>query len=77
MKEILKVGLLIINRLSFMCVLLFGATGIVYELLGPGRYEKILAKLRINWSFERIWLFVFVCLIISLVTYLLRKKLSG
>lgn len=60
-----------------MCVLLFGATGIVYELLGPGRYEKILAKLRINWSFERIWLFVFVCLIISLVTYLLRKKLSG
>lgn len=74
MKEILRIVLLITNILSFVLVLLFGATGIIYELLGPASYEKFLAKLKIPWSFERIWLFVFVCLVILIITYFLRKK---
>lgn len=74
MREFLNIFLLIINIISFVLVLLFGASGIIYELFGPASYEKILQKLKIPWSFERIWLFMFVCLIILIITYILRKK---
>lgn len=74
MREVLRMILLITNIISFALVLLFGATGIIYELLGPANYEKMLEKLKIPWSFERIWLFMFVCLIILIITYILRKK---
>lgn len=74
MKEVLRIILLITNIISFALVLLFGVTGIIYELLGAANYEKMLKKLKIPWSFERIWLFMFVCLIILIITYILRKK---
>ena len=74
MREILRIILLITNIISFVLVLLFGASGIIYELFGPANYEKMLEKLKIPWSFERIWLFVFVFLIILIITYSLRKK---
>lgn len=74
MKEFLNIILSIINIVSFVLVLLFGTSGIIYELFGPANYEKILRKLKIPWSFERIWLFMFVCLIIMIITYILRKK---
>ena len=74
MKEFLNIILSIINIVSFVLVLLFGTSGIIYELFGPANYEKILQELKIPWSFERIWLFMFVCLIIMIITYILRKK---
>ena len=74
MRKFLNIFLLIINIISFALVLLFGASGVVYELLGPANYEKILIKLKIPWNFERIWLFMFLCLIILIITYFLRKR---
>lgn len=74
MREVLRIFLLVINVISFVLVFLFGATGIVYELLGPSGYEKMLAELKISWGFERIWRFMFVCLIILFISYFLRKK---
>ena len=35
MKEFLNIILSIINIVSFVLVLLFGASGIIYELFGP------------------------------------------
>ena len=74
MKSYLSIILFIINIVSFVFVLLFGASGIVYELFGPAKYEIILQKLKIPWSFEHIWLFMFVCPMILIITYILRKK---
>lgn len=74
MKEVLKIILLIINIISFALVALFGVTGIIYEILGPAVYEKMLIKLKISWSFESIWNFMFVCLVILIITYFIRKK---
>ena len=70
----LKVVLLVVNILSFSLVLLFGTSGIIYELFGPAGYKKMLEKLKISWSYESIWLFMFICLIIMIITYILRKK---
>lgn len=77
MREITKVILLMINIISFVFVLLFGITGMIYELLGHAYYEKMLEELKIPWSFEYIWLFMLECLIILIITYFLRKKLFG
>ncbi len=73
-RKFLNTILLIINIISFVLVLLFGASGIIYELFGPANYEIILQKLKIPWGFECVWLFMFVCLIILIITYILRKK---
>ena len=75
MRKHLNIILLIINIISFVLVLLFGASGIIYELFGSASYEKTLEELIIPWSFEHIWSFMFVCLIILITTYILRKKL--
>lgn len=75
MRKHLNIILLIINIISFVLVLLFGASGIIYELFGSASYEKTLQVLKIPWSFEHIWSFMFVCLIILITTYILRKKL--
>ena len=74
MRKFITTILLVINIISFVLVLLFGASGIIYELFGPAKYEIILRKLKISWSFEHIWLFMFVCLMILIITYILRKK---
>lgn len=74
MREILRIVLLIINIIAFAFVLLFGATGVIYEISGPAGYEKMLNKFQIPWEFEHIWLFMFVCLTILVITYFLRKK---
>ena len=74
MRGFFNIILSIVNKISFVLVLLFGVSGIIYELFGPAKYEKILQKLKITWSFERIWLFMFVSLIILIITYILRKK---
>ena len=75
MRKHLNIILLIINIISFVLVLLFGASGIIYELFGAASYEKTLQALKIPGSFEHIWSFMFVCLIILITTYILRKKL--
>ena len=78
MKEVLKIILLILGRGHVRALEhaheLVGVTGIIYEILGPAVYEKMLIKLKISWSFERIWNFMFVCLVILIITYFIRKK---
>lgn len=74
MKDAIGMILLIINIVLFVLVLLFGITGVIYEILGPAGYEKVIARLKIPWSYERIWSFMFVCLIVLIITYFLRKK---
>lgn len=74
MRKILKRILLVVNVISCGFVFLFGASGIIFDLFGKATYEKMLVKLGITWSFESVWVFMFVCLIIFITSYFLRKK---
>ena len=74
MKKFLKVVLLIINIVTFVFVFVFGLSGIIYDLLGPATYVKMLQALKIPWSFEQIWVFMFACLVLMILSYFLRKK---
>ena len=73
-RKILKRFLLVVNVISFGLVFLFGASGIIFDLFGKATYEKMLANLGIPWSFESIWGFMFVCLIVLITSYFFRKK---
>lgn len=74
MRDIIRIILLVINIISFGLVAIFGLTGIIYELLGPAGYEKMLERLKIPWKFEQIWTFMFICLAVLIITCFLRKK---
>lgn len=74
MKDFLKILLLIINVVSFVFVLVFGATGFIYDLFGYAFYEKMLDKIGIPWNFNQIWIFCAICLIITVVVFIIRKK---
>jgi len=75
--KFLKIFLIVINIVSFVCVLIFGAFGIIEQLLGPAGAEKLLNKLNISWSYHQVWVVGFICLAIMIISYIVRKKLTG
>ena len=73
MKSIIGSVLLVINIISFVCVLIFGIFGIVEYLLGPAETEKWIKKLNIPLSYNQVLFIVFICLAIMIITYIIRK----
>ena len=51
MRKHLNIILLIINIISFVLVLLFGASGIIYELFGSASYEKNTSSIKNSLEF--------------------------
>ena len=74
MRDIIRIVLLVINIISFVLVAIFGMTGIIYEIFGPAAYEKMHKRLKIPWNFDKIWIFMFVCLAVLIITYFIRIK---
>lgn len=74
MKKTLGVIVSVINVISFILVAIFGVIGVIYDLFGYSTFMKIFEKLNITWSFKQIWLFVAGCIIILIVSHILRKK---
>lgn len=73
MKSIIGSVLLVINIISFVCVLIFGIFGIVEYLLGPAETEKWIKKLNIPLSYNQVLFIGFICLAIMIITYIIRK----
>lgn len=73
----MKVVKLIVNILhfvSFCAVLISGALGILYEIVGHAKFERILESIGISKGFERVWIFSAIMLGILLVTYFIKNK---
>lgn len=77
MMSFFKVFLLIVNIISFVCVLIFGIFGVYEQIMGPADAEKLLKRLNISWSYNCILVLGFICLAIMIISYIVRKKLSG
>ncbi len=67
MIDFFKKFLLTINILSFVCVLVFGVFGIAEYILGPAGVEKLLKRLHIPWSYNRVLIVGFICLAIMII----------
>ena len=77
MTALINVFLLIINVISFAATVLFAIFGIYEQIMGPADAEKLLKKLHIPLSYNQALLIGFVCLVLMIVSYILRAKLSG
>lgn len=77
MMKIFQYFLLIINIVSFVFVLIFGAFGLVEYFLGPAGIEKILKQLKIPLSYNQVLFIGFFCLTVMIISYIVRRKMSG
>lgn len=77
MRDFIKALLFVTNIVSFALVIIFGIGGVIYEILGPEKYERIFRWLNIPWNFDKFFNIGYICLAILIVTYFLRVKLFG
>ena len=77
MTDFINVVLRIVNIISFAATVLFAIFGVYEQIMGPANAEKLLKKLHISLSYNQALLIGFVCLVLMIVSYILRAKLSG
>ncbi len=74
MKVFVNTVLLIINVASAALVAVFG---ICDEIMGAAYVERLLEKLHIPLSYNQALIIVYVCGVLMITTFILRKKLFG
>ena len=72
--KFLKMFLYVINKISFVGMIIIGLFALFAEIFGIPKAEKILNNINISWSFGRIMLIGFILVAIMLISYLIRKK---
>ena len=75
MKTLFKAIIQVVHILSFCGVLLAGALGVIYEIVGYATFEKMLSSIGISKGFERIWIFSIIMLLLLIVTYFIKIRL--
>lgn len=69
--------LLILNVIFLAVIALLAPFGIYEQIMGPADAKKLLKKLHIPLSYNQALVIWFVCLVVLIVIYFLRAKLSG
>ena len=77
MNRFISVVLLIINAISFVVMVVFVAYGLFEQIVGRGYVERLLKKFNIPLSYSQIFLIGIVSIVLVIITYILRMKLSG
>lgn len=72
MKEIMKTIVRILHMLSFGGVMLAGALGMIYEIVGYARFEELLSAMGISNGLECIWIFAAIMLIVLISTHFIK-----
>lgn len=54
MRDFLKTALLVTNIISGVFTFLFGGLGVLAEILNPPTFEKLLSKLNIPITYDRL-----------------------
>ncbi|MDR0890006.1 MAG: hypothetical protein LBM28_05095 [Oscillospiraceae bacterium] len=76
MKDFLRVFFSIINFISWGLLVIIGAAGIVYEIFGPVRYDKMIHALKIPLSLGRTYALTAICVLVLILCHFVRKKLT-
>ncbi|MFQ6963470.1 MAG: hypothetical protein ACLRR6_04985 [Oscillospiraceae bacterium] len=74
MRDFLKTALLVTNIISGVFTFLFGGLGVLAEILNPPTFEKLLSKLNIPITYDRLLLAAYINLAVLIITYLLREE---
>ena len=77
MTQLINTILIIANVVFLGITILFGIFGIYEQIMGPADAEKLLKKLHIPLNYSQILIVGFISLVLMIITYILRAKLSG
>jgi hypothetical protein len=77
MTSIVKLVLLIVNILCLVITVLFGIFGIYEQIMGPANAERLLRRIHFPLNYNQTLIMFFVCLVVLIVTYIIRMNLSG
>ena len=75
MKEFIRNIVNITHIISFCLLLVVGVMGVIYELIGHVRFERLLKTIGISNSFDKFWILGVVVLFVLLITYFLKAKI--
>lgn len=74
MKDILKLFVKIIQVVSFCGLMLTGVTGVIYEILGFAKFERLLSSIGIPNGLQRVWIFGTIMLLLLIATSFIKDK---
>lgn len=77
MMNIIKKSLGVINVIFLILTMIFIVYGIYEQIMGPAGAEALLKKLRIPLTYNQVLIIGFVCIVLMIVTYILKAKVSG
>lgn len=67
----------VVHTVSFCGVILAGALGALYEIVGYAKFQDMLSAMGISKGFERIWAISAILLLLFIATYFIKNKISG
>lgn len=74
MKEIIRMVVNITHIISFCGVLLFGILGIIHEIIGPIKFQRMLSTIGISKSVEELLNFSYIMIFVLIITYVIKIK---
>ena len=69
--------LLVVNIISFAATVLFAILGVYEQIMGAADAEKLLKKIHIPLNYNQVLIIGFIFLVLMIISYILRAKLSG
>lgn len=74
MKNVFSAIINILHTASFSIWIFMGAVGVIYELLGHAKFEKILSAIGVENGFSKIWSISIVSFLIWCLLYYIKFK---
>lgn len=74
MKKALKSLVNLVHILSLCGLILAGLLGVIYEIIGPVKFDQLLSKIGIANASDNVLLFGAVMLLLLVITYFIKTK---
>ena len=75
MREMSKIIVQVVHVIAFWLLMLYGVLGAIYEIIGAGKFEEILAVIGISNGFERFRIIGAILCLLLITTYFIKVKL--
>ena len=74
MKARLKQLVTIINTISFIAMLLIGAVGVVFEIIGAGMFERLFSSIGVPNALTTVQIAGVIAIALAIITFLIKQK---
>ena len=75
MKEIIRVVVNLIHYIALLGTMISGILGVIYEIVGHAKFEKMLSAIGISKGFAFVWIVGLIMLILYVITFFIKMKI--